>query len=97
MKKTILSISIIILFSIGLNAQKKDSIPPTIPKRYVFILDSAGYSTVDSILRLSMQVAGYELKTKDSDGVKQGLAMIISWMAREKELQSQQPINKPKK
>lgn len=57
------------------------------PKRYVFVLDSVSYVTVDSILRLSLQVTGYELKASQADGLRQGLSMVITYFQREKMLQ----------
>lgn len=57
---------------------KKDSIPPK--KQYVFVIDPQGYHTLDSILFLSCRVAGYELPTKESDGLKSGLGMIINFL-----------------
>ncbi len=95
--KKMISIALIVLFSCNLNAQKKDSIPP--PKRYVFVLDSQGFNTIDSILRLSWQTCGYELKAKDADGLRNGLSMVISFFQREKIQQDsiQQPAVKTKK
>lgn len=57
---------------------KKDSVPP--PKKYAFIIDPQSYHTMDSILFLSYRVAGYELSTKESDGLKSGLGMIINFL-----------------
>ena len=95
MKKLFIAITLISL-SCSSNAQsKKDSIPPT-PKRYVFILDTQGFNTVDSILRLSLQTTGYELKAKDADGLRNGLSMIISYFQREKLSQDTIPAVKPK-
>jgi len=71
----------------------KDSIPP-LPKRYVFVLDSASFVTVDSILKLSMQVTGYSLPASQADGLRNGVSMILSWLYREKGIQDAQ---KPKK
>lgn len=77
-------------------AQNKKVVTDTIPKRYAFILDSVGYSTVDSILRLSLQTTGYELKAKDADGLRNGLSMVITYFQREKQRQDTTVYQKPK-
>jgi len=96
MKKYIIALSILFL-SCGSYAQKKDSIPP-MPKRYIFTLDTQGYNTVDSILRLSLQVCGYELKASQADGLRSGLSAVISFFQRERLQQDsiQQAMNKAK-
>jgi len=91
--KKILSISLLIISFNTLYSQKKDTIP-SIPKRYVFVLDSAGFNTVDSILKLSLQNCGYALIAKDADGLRQGLSAVISFFQREKQLQDANPKTK---
>lgn len=80
---------LLVIWTVGCNGNEaygqrpvKDSVPQ--PKRYVFVMDSAGYKFMDSVLRVSLRTTGYELSKQNADGLGNGLAAIINFFASEK-------------
>lgn len=75
--------TLVFFFLIGGNVygQKKPVVKDSIPqeKKYVFVIEPAGFHVMDSILATSYGTTGYELPTKSSDAIKSGLAMIINY------------------
>lgn len=68
------------------SAQKKTGkeIPPstkdTIPERnYSVVLTPQDFKVVDSILVLTLQTVGYEMSTKNTDGLRNGLSKVINY------------------
>lgn len=67
------------------SAQKKTSLittstKDTIPERnYSVVLTPQDFKVVDSILVLSLQTTGYEMTTKNTDALRNGLSKVINY------------------
>lgn len=66
------------------------------PQNYTFVINNQQYAFIDSVLRLSMRVTGYELPAKDADGLRGGIASIINFFTFEYQRQMKEDsLKKP--
>lgn len=81
--KLIFLSTLVFFFLIGGNVygQKKPVVKDSIPqeKKYVFVEDVGTNHYIDSVLVLALRVIGYELPTKDTDGLRNGMSAIINF------------------
>lgn len=76
----------------------KDSIPAE--KQYVFVMNPSSYHFVDSVLLLSLRVAGYELKASEADGLRNSLSTLVNFFRQTAHYQDSiynSQVLKPKK